>query len=311
MLNSLDRQVIGEIHAHGLSLNEVWKGYRKYLMRPALGLGDAVVMFLKVKQESGLKTLYLASLRQDLSQFSRVVGPGVAVSTIPTSAPQSFLAGYKPATAATKRQRLNGFFEWLIRQGYVAENPCKNLEPIRRDYDQPEIFTNTQVKRLLDTAKHTDPGMMHFLFLSLGLGLRISEAKKITEDAFKDRSVIVSHLVAKGSSRRVVEIPEWLLPNLTKVGYIRPRNIKRRWDALRQASRITPWPRNACRHTAATHLLNRYESAEKVGLHLGNGPKVLHRHYKGLATKGDTEEFWELLNLYLHHVIIAAGSLRP
>lgn len=308
MLNSLDRQVIGEIHAHGLSLNEVWRKYKDATKRPLIGLADAISQFLQDKQQQGCKTLYLASLRQDLGQFSRWHGPDVPVHTIPTFVPQLFLKSYTPATAATKKQRLNAFFGWLIRRGYLEVNPCANLDAIRKDYEEPVILSNLQVRQLLSGAKESAPDMLPFLFLALGLGLRISEAKKISSEDVKNGVVKVSAKVAKGGSRRVVEIPSFLSPTPRKVGYIAPRNVKRKWNMVREASGIKPWPRNACRHTAATHLLNMFESEEKVGLILGHRPKVLHSHYKGAAAKSESEEFYGILQSYFSTCLFVLTS---
>ena len=48
------------------------------------------------------------------------------------------------------------------------------------------------------------------------------------------------------------------------------------------------------RHTAATYSYAVTQDAVRVSAMLGNSPDVLHRHYRGLATKADGERFFRL-----------------
>ena len=64
--------------------------------------------------------------------------------------------------------------------------------------------------------------------------------------------------------------------------------------ALKKKAGLVEWPGNVMRHTAASHWLNRLQSADAPSLHLGNSPVMLHRHYKALVTRKESEEFFEL-----------------
>ena len=46
--------------------------------------------------------------------------------------------------------------------------------------------------------------------------------------------------------------------------------------------------------TSASHWLNYYQDEQKAALHLGNSPTMLHRHYKALVTRKESEEFFKL-----------------
>ena len=71
----------------------------------------------------------------------------------------------------------------------------------------------------------------------------------------------------------------------------------------RQATRMAreaigrAWPQDACRHSFATYHVAISGSVERTALLMGHegAPGMLHRHYRGLATKAEAEVFFGIV----------------
>ncbi len=63
---------------------------------------------------------------------------------------------------------------------------------------------------------------------------------------------------------------------------------------ITKAAGVDPWPRNALRHTFASHYYERTRSADQTAAELGNSPTVLFRHYRALVSPAETEAFWNI-----------------
>jgi integrase len=57
-----------------------------------------------------------------------------------------------------------------------------------------------------------------------------------------------------------------------------------------------PWPHDGLRHTFATYHVAAFNDPGKCSMLMGHegNPTMLHRHYRGLATKAEAEKFWAL-----------------
>ena len=108
----------------------------------------------------------------------------------------------------------------------------------------------------------------------------------------RDGHLIVGGKAAKTKTRRLTQ---WLPGHDRFASQVTPQvNLRRRMTALKSQAAIMHWPRNAMRHTAASHWLNHYQDEAKAALHLGHSPTMLHRHYKALVTRKESEEFFKL-----------------
>lgn len=56
------------------------------------------------------------------------------------------------------------------------------------------------------------------------------------------------------------------------------------------------WPHDAMRHTFATYHVAAFANPGQTAMLMGHegNPTMLHRHYRGLATKAEAEAFWAL-----------------
>jgi hypothetical protein len=188
----------------------------------------------------------------------------------------------------TARRKVSVFLSWCLKQGYIKEAISIPGKPSYPGGDI-EVLTNGEVSSLI---KSCPSDLLGHLWLCLCMGLRVAEASRVQHLTVTDTHLIVGAQASKTKSRRVLDILE---RHQKYARLIKPQtNLKKRMLALRADARISDWPRNCMRHTAASHWLNRLQSAESTSLHLGNSPVMLHRHYKALVTREQSEEFFGL-----------------
>lgn len=120
---------------------------------------------------------------------------------------------------------------------------------------------------------------------------------------FSERLIRIPADVAKTGKPRIIEgIPDTLWRWLKRPAAARDdasispgstRNLIRR---AREAIKPRPWPHDATRHTFATYALAHTTDPGKVALWLGHegNPTMLHRHYRGLATRAEGDAYFAL-----------------
>lgn len=113
-----------------------------------------------------------------------------------------------------------------------------------------------------------------------------------------ERIIRVPSDISKTGKPRLIEgLPEtvwrWVAPGRDED----PVSAGRTRQVLRICQDVVPkWPHDATRHTFATYALALTGDAGKVATWLGHegNPTMLHRHYRGLATKAEAEKFFAL-----------------
>lgn len=115
-----------------------------------------------------------------------------------------------------------------------------------------------------------------------------------------ERIIRVPGELAKTGQTRILEgLPEtvwrWLQPR-GDAEPVLPVAWRSLLYAARYAAKLPRWPQDCLRHSFATYAVALTNEPGRVALWLGhNGnPAMLHRHYRGLATKANAEAFWAL-----------------
>lgn len=114
----------------------------------------------------------------------------------------------KPQTVNMRIRSLRQFFNFLVREGYLAQNPAARVEKLKTEEVLITALTHEQVKKILSaTDRKTFTGLRDYtmLVLMLETGMRLSEISnlKISDINFKERSIKV---FGKGARERVVPI---------------------------------------------------------------------------------------------------------
>lgn len=229
--------------------------------------------------------------------------------------------GYSNTTVARKIASVKSFFNFLVEEGEVTQNPTENLSSPRVGRSLPKALSIEEVQRLLEEplkAAGTPEGMRDTAMLELlyASGLRVSE---LTNLDVRDVNTAERYVrcLGKGSKERVVPLHRKAVDAVrTYVREARPRLlgphktgetalfVNRRGERLtrqglwlilkgyaRQAGitgTITP---HTLRHSFATHLLAGGASLRNVQELLGHASISTTQVYTHLTGDHIREEY--------------------
>ena len=285
-LSDQDLDVVADMWSEGISLAQCWSDWRRLYLASPQPVKTSVELFLSHLQQGHYSHRYHQEFSYVLGRLSLFMDVEVPICQVSTKSWWRSLEAMKAGDAA--RRKVGVFLNWCLKQGFIKEPIAIQGKP-SMPRGEIQVLSNRVVSSLIKTCPSDLQG---YLWLCLCMGLRVAEAKRTEHLAYRDGCLIVGASAAKTRTRRVLDI----LPGHEKYAeLIHPQiNLKKRMLALRADARISDWPRNCMRHTAASHWLNRLQSAESTSLHLGNSPVMLHRHYKALVTREQSEEFFSL-----------------
>lgn len=253
--------------------------------------------------EKGLATNTLESYGRDLRQYHGFLAEDTS-QTLETASQATIVAylmflrkqGKATATIARRLAALKAFYQFLLKENYVAKNPTDDLSSPRLERSLPKVLTVGEVERLLnqpDTsnpAGRRDKAMLEVLYAT---GIRVSELVNLNLEDIDFRESFV-RCMGKGSKERVVPMGEIAVKSLKS--YIelgRPKMVSnpreqalflnhhgRRltrqgfWKIVKKYAvqaqihkEITP---HTLRHSFATHLLENGADIRAVQEMLGH-----------------------------------------
>lgn len=185
------------------------------------------------------------------------------------------------------------FFNFCIKNGWCERNLALDLPLPVIEKEHPHIFTLPQIKTLLSQAEGEN---LTFIVIGIFCGLRPIEYKRIKKSDIdlEKRIIRIDSDVAKTRTFRNVKIADAPYSWLKKYGIHLPTKTQRLNVWAKNVLGMKEWPLDVMRHTAASYMLARDQSADAVALQLGNSPTILHKHYKNLVTEQEATEFWNL-----------------
>ena len=249
--------------------------------------------------EAGLSRNTLSAYRSDLDGLAAwLKAPIAGASRIQL---QDYLAdcvgrGMRPRTTARLLSSLRRFYQYLVRENVIGEDPSALLESPKLGRPLPKSLSEEQVERLLaapDTGTALglrDRAMLETLYAT---GLRVSELVGVKMSELSSAEGLV-RVTGKGQKERVVPIGEearlWLERYSAKA---RPALLRGRaadalfvtrraepmsrqmfWKLVRryaiQADIRAPLSPHGLRHAFATHLLNHGADLRVVQMLLGH-----------------------------------------
>lgn len=268
--------------------------------------------------EKGLAKNTLESYRRDLNKFlSFIKKQGISKPhDVNRDALNGFLAelkknGHATSTISRCVASIRSFFNYLLQEGIIEQNPALELESPRIEKKLPHVLSTKEINQLLDQplpGKHNglrDKAMLELLYAS---GIRVSELVSLNVTDF-DARVGYLRCRGKGMKERIVPIGsvavnyvndylkksrEKLLKNngetalfvnqhgnrLTRQGF---------WKILKKYARkcdikgdITP---HTLRHSFATHLLENGADLRSVQEMLGHSDISTTQIYTQITRK--------------------------
>ena len=294
--------VAEEIHAAGLTLGEVWRGYQSGIRAPARvvcpTLSRAIADCVAAKLAAGRSRPYCEALHGELLRFARGVEVRpVREVTLAHVEAHVARAGKSPATRSGALGKVSAFLEWCRRRGWVPENVAERVERVSVPAKVPRILSPAEAATLLAAVPARS---RPWVILGLFCGLRPAEADAIRWDDIRPGFVEVTAAASKVRRRRLVPIcptaAAWLAAARALGGELPCPVVTRRRDtrATRGEMGWDAWPADILRHSAASYLLARDKDAPKVADALGHSAGVLFRHYREVVTPEAAAEFWAL-----------------
>lgn len=217
--------------------------------------------------------------------------------------------GARPRSTARLLSSVRRFYQHLLREGLIDEDPSAKIEAPKLGRVLPHSLTEREVEQLLEAPDPSsleglrDRTMLEVLYAT---GLRVSELVRLQLSQLNLRQGVVQ-IVGKGDKERLVPLGEeaitWLQTYLEKT---RPELIKQaRTDAVfvtrrgpamtrqafwylikRYAARAgihKPLSPHTLRHAFATHLLNHGADLRVVQMLLGHSDLSTTQIYTHVA----------------------------
>lgn len=229
-------------------------------------------------------------------------------------------------TRLNDRLALSGFMRWCHKRGYSQSNPVADVETIKVDHEEPEIFTVDEVERFMDEALAFKGGiMLPYATLAIFGALRFGALSQLTwADVDLDQKIVrIRGGTNKKRSRRIVDLSdnavEWLRIAKAKGIAIMPQNWRRNLDTLREKVGFTTrkrlermkarakkkgkeidlshfkfWEEDITRHTGLSYHFAHHGNENLTAQWGGTSAEVLHSRYKGLVTKKEATAFWDI-----------------
>src|SRR5262245_35016299 len=102
-----------------------------------------------VKETAHMRRAYVGSLRAYLGRFAKGREQRLIASFTVEEVEQWFDSRNESnGTRMSNTGRLSALFSFAVRRGWMENNPCRQLEPIRVDRKPPSILSPDQASRL-------------------------------------------------------------------------------------------------------------------------------------------------------------------
>ena len=265
----------------------------------------AVDEFVRAKLTKRVRTVewYEQKLKAPVEKFGDITFDEITRADF-----HAWLKEY-PVTAATRAgiaRACRAVWNWGIAHEpqLVAIDITAGLETASgNNAGDAKFLTVDECRAIMRAAGHYQSGLALLLFG----GVRPEELAGRGKPALLWQSVRVDEKIiripadiSKATKPRIIEgLPDTVWRFLSPRGEKDPVCPARTRQALRVAQKAIDrdeWPHDATRHTFATYALALTGDPGKVAHWLGHegNPTMLHRHYRGLATKAQAERFWAI-----------------
>jgi integrase len=237
--------------------------------------------------------------------------PGHAVSDLTKALVDTFFKHIReredrpaifPKSRNHHRTVVKQFLQWSVRNDYLQANhrlsESESMRPEKTNGAPTEFYTPTDFSKLLEAAEGEIGAMIAIGGLA---GLRTAELLRLDwADVWRVRGHIeVTARKSKTRQRRLVEIcpalAAWLRPfskfpdgPLWKAG---EHKFHKRFGRLCERAKVKR-EQNALRHSFCTYHFALHANENLTSQQAGNSPGMIHGHYKGLATRAETKQWF-------------------
>ncbi|MGA8660454.1 MAG: tyrosine-type recombinase/integrase [Chthoniobacterales bacterium] len=258
--------------------------------------------YQETKRKAQFSAAYLDDIRQRLGAFNELFGTRT-VKSLKSSEIEEWLhgLGLAPQTVVNYRAILHAFFAFVVKRGYVENNPVSAIDKIRLADGTPEIFTPDELAKILSVAPSN---LLPTLAIGAFAGLRASELLRLewSEVDLARGYIHVAARKSKSARRRLVKIlpnlASWLAPYNASQGKIYLNQKRAYHHAIEEVSRTTgiTWKKNGLRHSFASYHLAKYANAAELMLQLGHTTtRLIFEAYREVVTPEAAERYWAIM----------------
>ena len=310
----------------GRNLSEVVEGYLSSIGNvKRKDIAEAVEDFIKVRKplteakagkRAQLSPNYVSSINLWLRGFATTF-PSQAVCDLTKEHLNLFMQKFSTQSPKSRnhyRGAIKQFLKWCTKQDYLSRThrllEADSMATEVWDIEDIDYYRPQELQSLLEksgkapVANNPDfRALLPVLALRGLAGLRLEEILRLDwADVWRVAgNVEVKALKAKTRSRRLVEIgvalAAWLKPYQNCSGAIfadTKQNYHQAFRALRESLTI-PERNNGFRHGFCTYHFALHANENLTAQQSGNSPKMIHEHYKGLATKAEAENWFAVM----------------
>lgn len=132
---------------------------------------------------------------------------------------EQYIGSRKDLTARSQARAissLRSFYDWLVQEGVITDNPCDNVDAPKIGRNIPDVLSEEEVSRLMDVVDTStwfglrDRAILEVMY---GCGLRVSEAVNLKiSGLFLDEGFI--RIIGKGNKERLIPIGDMAIEAL-------------------------------------------------------------------------------------------------
>ena len=132
---------------------------------------------------------------------------------------EQYIGSRKDLTARSQARvisSLRSFYDWLVQEGMITDNPCDNVDAPKIGRNIPDVLSEEEVSRLMDVVDTStwfglrDRAILEVMY---GCGLRVSEAVNLKiSGLFLDEGFI--RIIGKGNKERLIPIGDMAIEAL-------------------------------------------------------------------------------------------------
>lgn len=252
------------------------------MKKPAAAPGEVEAYLGHLLTERGLSRNTVDAYRRDLGRLHDFLdGRGISPGGLTYPLFSAFIIKLReelaPVSVARLQAAVNGYLDFLLREGSIAAHPLPDLESPRPEKNLPRVLKAEEVEMLLDASGKGHAGARDRAILELlyATGMRVSELVGL-RPADVDRSQGLARVRGKGGRERLVPfgrpadraLEAWLAvrpagPGVAPALFLsrlkKPLSRQSVWKIIRRAAaaaglQVPVYP-HILRHSCATHFL--------------------------------------------------------
>ena len=261
-------------------------------------VSEAVKRFLSSKEKAGVDTG--ASYEHCLNRLVVTFGM-VPIQSVTVTQLQTWLETIAhPVSRNTHRKRIVALFRWCRENSLLPQSAKTEAERTGRAREadlEIGILTVPQWRSILAMIRAQHPDQLAVAVLAGFTGMRRAELheQKWSDIDLKRGLLRVTKAKRNTPSKRLVHLCpaaiQWLV-SCEKTGepdelVASPWSLDRIRTFCREAKPPIPCPENAFRHSFISYRVAKTGNVAETALEAGNGPAIVHRHYRELVAKQD------------------------